>query len=140
MSGSARFFLKKELTDLLQELGLNVLPFIAGRTRTYGDEVASSTETANAETTRASVATAASTTTATTRVTRRSVVVVATGRFGGDDPNEGCRQALQQDKLYLENGITACRVRHYSREEEMVKRVSYTQERVANKMKRLLAL
>jgi hypothetical protein len=146
VSGGARFFLKKELTDLLQKLRLNVLPFIAGRTRTYGDEVASAAETANTETTSASVATAAASTTTTARVTRRSVVVVATGRFGGDDPNQGCRQALQQDELYLENGFRAlrkvgatCPVRQCSKE-EVVKKVTYTQEQVANKMKRLLAL
>jgi hypothetical protein len=98
-------------------LGLNILPFIAGRTRTYGDEVASAAETANAETTTGSVAaptatadeTTAAASTTTARVARRSVVVVATGRFGGDDPNQGCRQALQQDELYLENGFRARR-------------------------------
>jgi hypothetical protein len=115
VSGGASFFLKKELTDLLQELGLDVLPFIAGWTRTYGDEVASAAETANAETTAASVATATATATVATAATastttRRSVVAVATtGRLGGDDPDQGCRQALQQDELYLGNGLKARR-------------------------------
>jgi hypothetical protein len=113
VTGGARFFLKKELTDLLEELRLHVLAFVAGRTRTYGDEVASAAETTNPETTAASIATAAAAaaaaaadvapsaaaaTTTTARVTGRSVVAVAAGRFGGDCPYQGYRQALQQDE------------------------------------------
>jgi hypothetical protein len=107
MSGGASFFLKEELADLLEELRLDVLTFIAGRTRTYGDEVASASETANAETTAASVATAAASPTAAaaSRVTRRSVIVVATGGLGGDDPHKGSRQALQQDKPDVQRAV-----------------------------------
>jgi hypothetical protein len=96
LSGGASFFLQKELADLLQELGLYVLPFVGGRTRTYGDEVTSAAETANAE-----VTAAPSTTTTTTGIGTWSVVIVATWRFGGNDTDQSCRQALQQDKLCL---------------------------------------
>jgi hypothetical protein len=49
LSGGASFFLQEKLTDFLQELGLDVLPFIAGWTRTYGDEVTPAAETATAD-------------------------------------------------------------------------------------------
>jgi hypothetical protein len=40
------FFLQKKLTDLLQELGFNVLALVRRWTRTYGYEVTATTETA----------------------------------------------------------------------------------------------
>jgi hypothetical protein len=37
VSRGTSFFLQKKLTDFLQQLGLDVLSFIAGWARTYGD-------------------------------------------------------------------------------------------------------
>jgi hypothetical protein len=102
VSGGTSFFLQKELADLLQELGFDVLAFVRRWTRTYGDEVTAAAETATAT---AGKCDAAATTTATTtarKVTGRSVVVVATWGFGGGGPDQSYRQALQRNRHYLQ--------------------------------------
>jgi hypothetical protein len=48
MSRGASFFLQQKLTDFLQKLGLHVLSFVGGWTRTYGNEVTSSADATNA--------------------------------------------------------------------------------------------
>jgi hypothetical protein len=50
LSGGTRFFLQKKLTDLLQELGFDVLAFVRRWTRGYGYEVTAASETAAATT------------------------------------------------------------------------------------------
>jgi hypothetical protein len=78
------------LADLLQKLGFNVLAFVRGWTRTYRDEVTAAAETATATAGKCDTAP-----TTARKVTGRSVVVVATWRFGGGGPYQGYRQALQ---------------------------------------------
>lgn len=48
MSGGTSFLLEKKLTDLLQQLGFDVLAFVRRWARTYGDEVTTAAKTATA--------------------------------------------------------------------------------------------